>query len=560
MNLRHLTKACHPRRLPRYALLLAVAGVLSVAPSAWASQGKKSVQEQARQEEAGSYYKKWLEEDVVYIISPEEKAVFDSLTTSEEKDQFIEQFWHRRDPTPTTVENEFKIEHYRRIAYVNERYFSGVPGWKTDRGKIYIRFGEPDSKERQPYGGPYRRPTSEGGGETTVFPFEKWWYAHIEGVGDDIEIEFVDKNFTNEYRISINPNDKDAFLFTPGHGSTQDELDGITSRFDRVSAPLGIVDVNSPLLHRRDLPFVKLRRWAQLQKNPEIRNKRLQQVIDANVRYDQFPFQYRVDWLRLDDKALVPLTVSIDNSDLHFGEDGKGGQAGINLFGRVKNLQGRIVSIFEDEIVQAKQGEAVLQGRSLYQKMLLLDPGRYRLDLILEDSNAGRLGTAQAGFLIPRIQQGQLTASPVILVDRVQPLSQEIDTGELPEMFVLGTMKVVPRIGEVLPPETKHSMFYFQLYNAGIDSSTQMPQLDLTYQLIENGQVAEEKKDTGGSRAAYVSNQRVVLLEYLSLRKTSSPSLKLRIQVEDKISGQSLTIEKPFRVSRKEAKAQSTQN
>ncbi|MEE8587597.1 MAG: GWxTD domain-containing protein, partial [Acidobacteriota bacterium] len=397
MIFRQITSACHfrggfPHRIP----WLALAGLLLLAPSGWASQGKKSAQDQAWQEEAATYYKKWIEEDVVYIVSPDEKAVFDSLTTTEEKDQFIEQFWHRRDPSPTTIENEFKIEHYRRIAYVNERYFSGVPGWKTDRGKIYIRFGPPDSKERQPYGGPYRRPASEGGGETTVFPFEKWWYAHIEGIGDDIEIEFVDKNFTNEYRISINPNDKDAFLFTPGHGNTQDEIDGITSRFDRISAPMGVVDQNAPQLHRRDLPFVKLRRWAQLQKNPEIRNKRLQAVIDANVRYDQFPFQYRVDWLRLGDKALVPLTVSVEHSDLHFGEDGLGGQARVNLFGRVKNLQGRIVSIFEDEIVQAKRGEAAQEGRSLYQKILVLDPGRYRLDLILEDTSGGRLGTAQS--------------------------------------------------------------------------------------------------------------------------------------------------------------------
>src|SRR5215831_16987697 len=79
-------------------------------------------------------YRKWLNEDVAYIITDEERAAFKRLQTDEEREQFIEQFWLRRDPTPDTVENEFKEEHYRRIAYANERYASGIPGWKTDRG------------------------------------------------------------------------------------------------------------------------------------------------------------------------------------------------------------------------------------------------------------------------------------------------------------------------------------------------------------------------------------------------------------------------------------------
>ena len=132
-------------------------------------------QQKARDEklrkELETPYKKWLDEDVVYIISDEEKKAFHQLNTDEEREQFVEQFWLRRDPTPDTDENEFKEEHYRRIAYANEHYASGIPGWRTDRGRIYIQYGPPDEIESHASGGSYERPMSEGGGETETYPF-----------------------------------------------------------------------------------------------------------------------------------------------------------------------------------------------------------------------------------------------------------------------------------------------------------------------------------------------------------------------------------------------------
>src|SRR5271169_4112282 len=90
------------------------------------SKGKKNLRK--LEKELATPYKKWLEEEVPYIISDEERSAFLQLQTNEEREQFIEAFWQRRDPTPDTVENEFKEEHYRRIAYANERFSSGIPG------------------------------------------------------------------------------------------------------------------------------------------------------------------------------------------------------------------------------------------------------------------------------------------------------------------------------------------------------------------------------------------------------------------------------------------------
>src|SRR5271167_1507135 len=105
------------------------------------SKNSKELSDNALKKELESPYKKWLDEDVVYIISPEERHAFLHLATNEEREQFIEAFWQRRNPDPDSPENTFKEEHYRRIAYANEHFASGEPGWKTDRGRIYIIWG-----------------------------------------------------------------------------------------------------------------------------------------------------------------------------------------------------------------------------------------------------------------------------------------------------------------------------------------------------------------------------------------------------------------------------------
>ena len=126
--------------------------------------------QKAIQKELESPYKKWLNEEVPYIITNEERASFKKFTTDDEREQFIENFWERRNPNPGSPENEFKEEYYRRIAYANEHYASGIQGWRTDRGRIYIMYGPPDENDSHPSGGTYLRPQEEGGGETSTYP------------------------------------------------------------------------------------------------------------------------------------------------------------------------------------------------------------------------------------------------------------------------------------------------------------------------------------------------------------------------------------------------------
>jgi len=162
-----------------------------------------------------SPYQKWMTEDVAYIITDEERNAFKRLLADEEKEHFIEQFWLRRDPTPGTPVNEMREEHYRRIAYTNEHYASSIPGWKTDRGRVYIQYGPPDEIDSHPSGGSFTRPAAEGGGTTETAPFEQWKYRWIEGLGKDVVVEFVDAQRNRDYRMTLDPREKELNKPTP---------------------------------------------------------------------------------------------------------------------------------------------------------------------------------------------------------------------------------------------------------------------------------------------------------------------------------------------------------
>lgn len=146
-------------------------------------------------------YTKWRDEDVAYLLSPEERKQFSRLQPEEACEEFISRFWLSRDRDPKTPQNDFKVEHYRRIAYANERFADSVPGWKTDRGRAYILYGPPDEIESHPQGITYERPKEEGGGTTSTYPLERWRYRSIPSVADNVELQFVDSTNSADYKF-----------------------------------------------------------------------------------------------------------------------------------------------------------------------------------------------------------------------------------------------------------------------------------------------------------------------------------------------------------------------
>src|ERR1700732_1861492 len=274
----------------------------------------------ALRQELSKTYRKWLDEDVRWIITDEEKSAFMQLSNDEERDQFIEAFWQRRDPTPDTEENEFKEEHYRRIAYANEHYAAGIPGWKTDRGRTYIVFGPADEIDSHPSGGSYERPMEEGGGETSTFPFETWRYRYLEGIGQEVIIEFVDTCMCGEFHMTMDRSEKDALLMTPNAGLTLYEQMGMSNKAQRFNGNgierLGLGPESSMLQTKE---FDRLEQFAKLQAAPKVKFTDLEEAVNSKVILNPMPFDVRADFVKVtSDTVLVPIAIQMKNRDITF--------------------------------------------------------------------------------------------------------------------------------------------------------------------------------------------------------------------------------------------------
>lgn len=432
-----------------------------------------------RKAKTESAYKKWLEEDVKDIITPEEESAFRKLSNDSERERFIETFWLRRDPTPETEENEFKDEHYRRITYADEHFSAGVEGSKTDRGRVYIIHGPPDSIESHPMGGPYQRPANEGGGSTTTYPFETWRYRNIDHIGQEVEIEFVDTCGCGAYHITNDPGDKDAMAKVPNAGLTLRESMGLDSKANR--GRNGFDTLGSSFFGDNSAKkFDKLSQTALLLAPPPVKFADLKTVVDIKLRYNVLPFDVRIDFLRGSAEAtMVPVTIQVANRNLTFaGKDGVQ-HASVNIYGRVTTLGGKIVSTFEEPVqldVPADLLTKTVGNVSLYQQALILHPGRYRLDLVLKDVNGDKLGTLYQSLTVPDFgSEEKLATSSLILADKVEPVAAR-DTGRGP--FVFGRDRVRPRVPVNGDPAVFHPgeriNLWMQVYNLPQSSKSQI--------------------------------------------------------------------------------------
>src|SRR5947208_6697379 len=440
---------------------------------------KRPITEKQKRENAKSLkqelsktYKKWLDEDVRWIISDEERAAFKQLSNDEERDQFIEGFWQRRDPTPDTVENEFKEEHYRRIEYANEHFPAGIPGWKADRGRIYIMYGPADEVESHPSGGTYERPMDEGGGSTSTYPFETWRYRYLEGIGQEIIIEFVDTCMCGDYHMTIDRSEKDALKNVPGAGLTLYEQMGLASKADRFTnsglEQLGAGPFNQDLQSKQ---FDRLEQFAKLNRPPAIKFKDLEEVVTTKVRYNLLPFDVRADFVRVtSDTVLVPVMVQIRKKNVTYVNKDGVERGTLNIFGRVTTLTGRIAQTFEETVQDDEPAELlpkVLENASVYWKALPLRPGRYRFDIVVKDVNGDRMGTWSRGIVVPEFSDDRLAASSLIVADMMESVpSKNVGTGS----FVIGTTKVRPRVpsadGKPVSFKRNQKMnFWMQVYN-----------------------------------------------------------------------------------------------
>ena len=501
--------------------------------------------------ELNSPYSKWLDEEVRWIISDEERTAFKRLQTDDEKQAFIEQFWLRRDPTPDTEENEFKEEHYRRIAWANDRFASGVPGWKTDRGQIYIKFGPPDENDSHTSGGSGQRDIEEGGGDTTFFPYERWRYRYLECCGSDVIIEFVDPSMTNEYHITMDPSEKDALARVPGAGLTLYEQLGLADKSQRFTRTDGtLLGTGSQPMPAKMDQFTRLEQFTNLQKAPAVKFKDLEALVQSTIKYNLLPMKVRMDYFPITGSTvLTNLTIQFERKYLQYKQKDGVAEGTVNIFATIETMTHRRVIRPIEEVVSippvpAEMLQQATQGSAIYQKQISLAPGVYRLTVAAKDIVGGNTTTWEQRLDVPHFEDDQLAMSSLVLADTIEKLpTTSIGTGQ----FVIGASKVRPRVNGRFRRDEKVGI-YLQVYNFELDQLTHKADGEVQYEVTKNGtneKVFDFSEDlsqlTGGAA-------QMVIEKLLPLQNFAPGDYTLKMKVIDKKRNETLSPTATFTV------------
>jgi GWxTD domain-containing protein len=524
------------------------------------SDKERFKQQKELHQELSETYKKWLDEDVRWIITDQEKKAFLSLSNDEERDAFIEQFWRRRNPNPDSPENEFREEHYRRIAYANEHYAAGKPGWMTDRGHIYIAFGPPDSTDSHPSGGPYDRPMEEGGGETQTYPFEIWHYRYLEGIGENIDIEFVDTCMCGDYHMTIDRSEKDALLHVPNAGNTLYEDMGMAKRADRFKGGMEDLGPGPDSSTQGAKEFDRLEMYAKLMAPPPIKFKDMDlaeyltshKVLTGPI----FPFDVRTDFVKVtDDTVLVPITLQIKNRDITFNTKDGVSKGDVDIIGRVSTITDRVVQSFEDPVEAGPYPSELLpkemEGASLYWRALPLRPGRYRIDIAIKDgNNPDHVGIWAQAVTVPRYDDDKLSASSLILADQMHRVpSKDIGAGS----FIISNTYVRPRVTSnpaqpALFHRSQNLSFWMQVYNLGLDEKSRQNNAKIDYQILDAATNKAILDTTEASQTLGATSDQLTLEKTLPLASLEPGKYIVKISVNDDVTHQQIAQSAPFTV------------
>ena len=516
---------------------------------------KFAAQKALRGELKGSY-KTWVDQDVRWIITDEELSAFKNLSNDLERDQFIENFWLRRNPNPDSPENEYREEHYARIAYANEHFAAGKSGWRTDRGHIYIAYGKPDSIDSHPSGGSYDRPMEEGGGNTSTFPFEIWHYRYLEGIGDNIDIEFVDTCMCGDYHMTIDRSEKDALKMVPGAGLTMSEQMGQSSKADRFSGGgLEQLGKGPGTEQNSSKQFDRLDRMAKLMAPPVIKFKDLESYMATSkiLSGPPFLFDVRADYVKItNDTVLVPITVQIHNKDITFNTKDGVSTGTVNILGRVSSLTNRPLYTFEETVGSSSPSELLPQEQqklSVYWKAVPLPPGLYKVDIVIKDvNNPDHIGTYRRSINVPKFDDDQLAHSSLILADQMERVpSKDIGAGN----FVIGNTRIRPRVSaNQSVPITFHRSqnlnFWMQVYNLGIDEKSKQNGATIEYQVTDMATNKMMLDASETSNKLSPNADQVTLEKSLPLASLQPGKYQVSIKVNDGVKRQQIAESAPF--------------
>src|SRR6185503_15651811 len=529
--------------LQRLVAVLLLVSLSTLSLSAQQPQRNPEQQPRKVKQELKKAYVEWIN-DVDLILTQSERDAWKKLATDDEREQFIKIVWDSRDPDPDTEENEFKEQFYERVAYANEHFTSGKPGRLTDRGRIYIKFGKPDEIESHPAGGSYQRQPWEGGGSTSTYPFERWFYRNIPNVRSGVELEFVDPTGTGEYRLARNPDEKDALINVPGAGLTFAELAGLAQQSDRTANLGGFGRVN--YTRAQDSPFEVMDLLHSLERDQPLERNPLGTSIPTPIVDDNaISFETQLNYFRQsDNRVLTVLTVQTDNDQLSFTNNGGLETAYLNIFGWITSVANRRAGKFEDSVTTSATAEELSTTRtrkSAYARTFILEPARYKVDVIVRDTKSGAAGMRQVGFVVPEYPADRLSASSIVLAAKLE----NMESGAAITPFVIGKTKVIPNLSGTFHRSQPIGV-YLQVYNVAIDQTTLRPAADAEYVLLKNGK--EIGKQTEDWREINDAGQRLTLSRLLDSRSLEPGEYQIQIRIRDHVSGETIAPSATFKI------------
>jgi GWxTD domain-containing protein len=488
------------------SLVLLFLGAAGAAPGRFAApQGpptREPLSEASRQ---------WLDEVVPYIITPAEKEVFLRLGTEKERGEFIERFWKKRDPNPVTSENEAKLEYYRRIAQVNRLFStSGISGWRTDRGRIYILLGAPKEVQRDF--------SSQGSGLSAFMgPKETWQYWDLPNpkLPYNMEFVFVDRFGTGSYVLD------QSFRANRGRDAPLDAA-SVTFQFD------------------------SLELLSEALKNPFENLGNLKGVITAEVDYDLVPFRWEAFAFKgVPKKAYLPLLVQVPYASMPVKKGEGVDLVSLNLTVNVSDALGRIVfGTSRDVNFRRTAAEMAASGdRSLdLQASLYLEPAVYTFHLRVLDNYSGKMGTSHREVPVPDFDSGELALSDLVLSPAPieEPRSAGGKAGEGPPQGIslAGTSSDIGAGDEL--------NLYFEVYGLSLDPASRLGRFAAEYSLMRDGKTLSR---IPAAQAPPAPERDRRIRNSFRLKDLKPGDYVLRAKITDGVSGSTAWKERPFRVS-----------
>jgi len=360
-------------------------------------------------------YRKWLEEEAVYIIVPIEREVFLKLKTDRERDLFIEAFWKHRDPTQATPENEFKNEHYRRVNYANQFFGRGTPklGWRTDRGRIYIILGEPNDIQRFE-------------GKIMTYPSEVWFYQGKTNLGlpPGFHLVFFQEGGLGEYRLYSPLKDGPQALMTSYYGDPYDYLAAYQQlrEFEPELAEVSLTLIpgeDSVSFGRPSMVSDLLVQKVETTPMKQVEERYAQKFLEYK---DIVEVEYTANYIDNDSLvkvikdpsgiyfvhyAIEPERLSVDSyQDKYY--------TNLKLNGTVSNMEGKRIYQFEKNISLELDTEQIkdLSHRPFsIRDMFPLIPGNYKLSLLVKNEASKEFTSLERDLIIPQEEEAlQMTS------------------------------------------------------------------------------------------------------------------------------------------------------